>query len=104
MHMRRVFVHLLNLLFSHVVEDVRETTHHYVVRTMGSELELALFIGPLTYPNASSGLFMGRTVKARLVRSVISVEEARNIVRTELERYERTAPTTHTIVPIRIPH
>lgn len=88
MNMRIAFVHFLNIVLSRTVEDVRETTHRYVVRTMGSELQLQLLIGPLLHPSVSQGLFMGRTIKVRIVRSVLSVEEARAIVRAELERFE----------------
>jgi hypothetical protein len=101
--MRRAFVHLLNLLFSHVVEDVREAEYNYVVRTMGNEFELALFIGPLKFPAAASGLFMGRSVKVRFVRNVSSLEEARSIVRLELERHKVAAAGLPPVVPIRMP-
>lgn len=87
-----IVVRMVDFIFSTTVEEVRELTHFYFVKKVGEELWLTLIVGEVTNPNDPCSDW-SRRIRVRVERSVISIEEAREVVQVELRRCEEAAET-----------
>lgn len=90
--MIEILVRMVDFIFSTTVEEVRELTHFYFVKKVGDELWLTLIVGEVTNPLDPCSDW-SRRIRVRVERSVVSIDEARDVVRAELRRCEEAAET-----------